>query len=132
MKLTGGALFRVGHVVLCKDVLQIRKERDVIIQNNKVNAIKKCVDKYNKRLEDYKKILDLYKNDMNFTIAQLSTWVRVRKRKADGKLPTTRLKLLDLYKVFRDREPLTLREYLIDEGKELDMVDGLLEKKNTN
>ena len=108
VKLTGGALFKVGHIVLYKDVLSVRKEHDVNIQNNKVNAILKFVDRYNKRLEEYKKIIDLQKNKSTYTVAELSAWLRGRKRKADGKFPTTGAKLRELYEVFKDREPLTL------------------------
>ena len=126
VKLTGGALFKVGHVVLCKDVLLVRKERDINIHNKSVNAIKNSVDRYNKRLEDYKKIIFTHKNETTYTMAELSTWLRVRKRKADGKFPTTRLKMWDLYEVYKDREPLSLRDYLIDEGKDVSMIGCLL------
>ena len=61
VKLTGGALFKVGHVVLCKDLLSLRKDRDEKAQKTTADAILKFVDRYNKRLEDYKTIIDLQK-----------------------------------------------------------------------
>ena len=52
--------------------------------------------------------------------------MKVRKKKGDGKIPTTGRELKELYEKIKTREPLTLREFLIDEGKDPALVDRLL------
>jgi hypothetical protein len=36
-KLTGGALFKLRKVVLCDEVIEVRRERDAAIQNTKMD-----------------------------------------------------------------------------------------------
>jgi hypothetical protein len=50
-RLTGGALFKIRKVVLCDEVLEVRKGRDAAIQNTKIDAVVKLVEKFNKRRE---------------------------------------------------------------------------------
>ena len=52
--------------------------------------------------------------------------MKVRKRKKDGAMPTVSDKLKSMYAQLKDKLPLTLKEYLLDEGKDGDLVDSLL------
>ena len=41
-------------------------------------------------------------------------------------MPTVSDKLKSMYAQLKDNQPLTLKEYLLDEGKDGDLVDSLL------
>jgi len=47
-------------------------------------------------------------------------------------MPTVREKLKTLYNKLKHSEPLTLRDYLFDEGKEKTLVDSLLVGSDDN
>jgi hypothetical protein len=114
--LTGGALFKVRKVVLCDEVLEVRKGRDTAIQNTKIDAVVKLVEKFNKRLEKYSTVVSSTRKEEEYTNVELKAWLAVHKKKQDGAMSTTSPKLKDLYNKLKDREPLTLRHHLLDEG----------------
>jgi hypothetical protein len=92
------------------------KGREAAIQNTKIYAVVKLVEKFNKRLEKYSTVISSARKEEEYTNVELKAWLAVRKKKQDGAMPTTSPKLKDLYNKLKDREPLTLRHHLLDEG----------------
>jgi hypothetical protein len=76
----------------------------------------KLVQKFNKRLEKYSTMISSTRKEEEYTNIELKAWLAVRKKKQDGAMPTTSPKLKELYTKLKDREPLTLRHHLLDEG----------------
>jgi hypothetical protein len=66
-RLTGGALFKIRKVVLCDEVLEVRKGRDAAIQNTKIYAVVKLVEKFNKRLEKYSTVISSTRKEEEYT-----------------------------------------------------------------
>jgi hypothetical protein len=126
-RLTGGALFKVRHIVLDDEVLVLRKERDAAIRNGKRQGIIKFVDNYNKRLERYRAVIATTKQEQKYTVPELKAWLTVRKTKEEGAMPTTLDALKAMYEKLKDKEPLTLPEYLADEGHSPSLIATILE-----
>jgi hypothetical protein len=125
-RLTGGALFKIRKVVLCDEVLEVRKGRDAAIQNTKIDAVMKLVEKFNKLLEKYSTVISSTRKEEECTNVELKAWLAVRKKKQDGAMPTTLPKLKDLYSKLKETEPLTLRAHLLDEGHSEDLINLVL------
>jgi hypothetical protein len=65
-RLAGGGLFKIRKVVvLCDKVLEVRKGRDAAIQNTKIDAVVKLVEKFNKRLEKYSTVISSTRKEEN-------------------------------------------------------------------
>jgi hypothetical protein len=60
----------------------------------------------------------------------LKVWLSVRKKKSDGAMPSITKKLEELEEKVKGHAVLTLRDCLIDEGKEEDLIDKFLEEDN--
>ena len=127
-RLTAGSLFKCGQVLLGKEVLELRREKDAAAEEKRLKPIRNAIESYNKRFQKYSELLESgFLNKKSPTSGELDIWLSVRKKKK-GKLPTTvNLKaglMKDWLKAKRD--PLTLREYLLDQGKDETLVDGVL------
>jgi hypothetical protein len=70
-RLTGGALFKVRKVVLCDEVLEVRKGRDAAIQSTKIDAVAKLVEKFNKHLEKYATVIASTRKEAECTNGEL-------------------------------------------------------------
>jgi hypothetical protein len=125
-RLTGGALFKVRQIVLDDEVLVLRKERDTAIRNGKRQGIIKFVDKYNKRLERYRAVIATTKQELEYTVPELKAQLTVRKTKEEGAMPTTLAALKAMYEKLKDKEPLTLPEYLADKGQSPSLIATIL------
>jgi pyruvate dehydrogenase complex dehydrogenase (E1) component len=126
-RLTGGALFKVRQIVLEYEVLVLRKERDAAIRNGKRQGIIKFVDKYNKCLEQYRAVIATTKQEQEYTVPELKAWLTVHKTKEEGVMPTTLAALKAMHEKLKDKEPLTLPEYLADEGHSPSLIATILE-----
>jgi len=84
--------------------------------------------KYLSKLAKYKETMSNDKKQPCNNVATLRLWLQVRKRKADGKIPTTKAEMMKLYDLWVDRPVLSLREYLEDLGKEKKDIDDMLDK----
>jgi hypothetical protein len=128
-RMTAGAIFKSGRVHLGNDILEFRqkKERDQL--NAKLAIIKTAALKYHKRFEIYSKLLELgyVATTKKNTIKDLKVWLSVRKKKSDGAMPSVSKKLEEMEEKFKNRDVLTLRDYLIDEGKEVNLINQYLE-----
>ena len=100
-------------------------------QQLKGDQVLKYIERYNKRLDEYKQLEDNNKQASTYNVNELVTFLKVRKKRSDGGMPATSAKLKELYEAIKDREPLTLREYLLDEGKDGQLVDSLLAKEDS-
>jgi cation transport regulator ChaC len=127
-RLTGGALFKVRKVVLCDEVLEVRRERDAAIQNTKMDGVVKLVERYNKRLEKYSTVIASTKKEQEYTVTELKAWLAVRKKRVDGPMPSTLAKLKELYEKLQNKEALTLREHLLDEGHSDTLITLVIER----
>ena len=97
------------------DVLAERRRREDISIQKVMNAIDKTANMYKDRLKIYQANVD--KGDVDKqTVQALRLWLQVRvKTKSDGvKIPMDKPNLLELKAKYALRDPLTLREYLID------------------
>jgi hypothetical protein len=88
-RLTGGTLFKLRKVVLCDEVLEVRKERDAAIQNTKIDGVVKLVERYNKRLGKYSTVIASTKKEEDYTVTELKAWLAVSKKRVDGPMPST-------------------------------------------
>ena len=126
-RLTGGLMFKVRHVTCDKDVLVIRHEMEDKKHSEKVTVIMKHMDAYNERLDKYDELFSESNKKSKTTGAALRVWCNVRKRKADGTLPSKASDIKAFAKKLEGRECLTVREYLIDQGYAERLVDQVLE-----
>jgi hypothetical protein len=128
-RMTAGGIFKSGRVHLGNDILKFRqkKERDQL--NAKLAIIKTAALKYHKRFETYSKLMELgyVATTKKNTIKDLKVWLSVRKKKSDGAMPLVAKKLEEMEEKFKNRDVLTLRDYLIDEGKEVNLINQYLE-----
>jgi hypothetical protein len=74
---------------LCDEVLEVRKGRDAAIQNTKIDAVVKLIEKFIKRLEKYSTMISSTRKEEEYTNIKLKAWLAVRKKKQDGAMPTT-------------------------------------------
>jgi len=81
---------------------------------------------FESRLEKYQKLGEEGLENSNAKKEYLETWLGVRKMKADGPLPKKKSNLIDLKVEWCNRRPLTLREHLLDLGKEEELVESFL------
>jgi hypothetical protein len=128
VRLTGGALFKVSKCVLDREVLELRTARDNEAIDKARGVLGRAVNAYNKRMEKYVALVVAKKDTpvISFGNTDLALWLKVRKRKKDGAMPTVSDKLKLKYQQLKDKQPLTLKEYLLDEGKDEGLVDALL------
>lgn len=129
-RLTAGVIFKYNKVVLDGDILSYRKAKEDQNQQQKVDALKTIILRYKKRLAEYQETTTTTQNRSTntYTVTELKRLISVRKMKADGPMPSTKAKLLKFYLLLRHRQPLTLQQCLVDEGKESRELDTLLSK----
>ena len=128
-RLTGGRLFLINKVALDDDVLALREEKEAKIINELCESIKTAKTKYEVHLKKYQQLEvsgAFAKPSIN--AADLLTWLTVRKRKANDKIPTkkTDREALKLQWETQNRAPLSLVEYLVDQGKDAALVDKVV------
>jgi len=114
-RLTAGTLWRSNGCCLNEDVLNERRRRDDKLFQQNMDSMAKTAEKHQRRLRAYEALVR--EGDHNKeTVQVLKLWLQVRvKPKTDGvKIPGTRPKLLELKAKIALRNPLTLKEYLID------------------
>ena len=114
-RLTAGLFWKFNGCHLNDEVLALRRRKDAKLTQKDMEAIGKAADTHNKRLKMYQALVD--KGDVDKeTVQVLKLWLQVRvKAKIDGvKIPMDKPSLLELKAKYALRNPLTLREYLID------------------
>ena len=94
----------------------------------KLETIKTASLKYHKRLEIYLKMMELGYAATNEkkTSKDIKGWLSVRKKKSDGAMPLGAERLRELEVKLKDRPVLALQDYLVDEGKDEDLIDQYL------
>jgi hypothetical protein len=129
-RMTAGTVFKSGSVLLGNEILEyrLRKEQDQL--NAKLATIKTAALKYHKRFETYTKLMESgYATTNEKKINKdIKVWLSVRKKKSDGPMPSVTKKLGELEEKLKGHRVLTLRDYLMDEGKEEVLIDQYLEQ----
>ena len=132
-RMTAGTIFKFGKVVLDKNILEYRREKEAENEQKKIDALKTACQIYQKRMEKYENMIGSgYETSSKQTVSEIKLWLSVRKKKADGKMPQRREDLLKLQAKLQHRMVLTLREYLVDEGKAVSVVDRYLDCLDTH
>jgi hypothetical protein len=97
--------------------------------NAKLATIKMAALKYQKRFETYTNLMEsgyAITNEKKVN-KDIKVWLSVRKKKCDGAMPSVTKKLGELEEKLKGHQVLTLRDYLMDEGKEEVLIDQYLE-----
>ena len=76
---------------------------------------------------DYKSLLLLQKKASKFNGTDLKIWCNIRRKKGDGAMPTKVTPLKEFDKKLAGREPLTVKEFLMDQGYAKDLVDSVVD-----
>jgi hypothetical protein len=131
-RMTAGVVFRSGQCTLSTNVLQCREKKEQDQLDAKLARIKSAALRYEKRFKTYTNLMEsgyvaTNKKKVN---KDLKVWLSVRKKKSDGAMPSVTKKLEELEEKLKGHAVLTLRDYLIDEGKEEDLIDKFLEEDN--
>ena len=132
-RMTAGAIFKSGRVLLGRDILNFRQKKEQDQLDGKLAIIKTAALKYHKRFETYTNLMEsgyVATNEKKIN-KDLKVWLSVRKKKSDGPMPSVTKKLRELEEKLKGHGVLTLRDYLIDEGKEEDLIDQYLEHSIT-
>jgi hypothetical protein len=128
LRMTAGTIFKSGRVLLGRDILEYKQEKERDQLNARLAIIKTSALKYQKRFETYSKLMEsgYVATTKKKTIKDLKVWLSVRKKKSDGAMPSVAKKLEEMEEKFKNRDVLTLRDYLIDEGKEVNLINQYL------
>ncbi|CAJ1963301.1 unnamed protein product [Cylindrotheca closterium] len=118
-KFTAGGIFKSGQVHLGENVLAARREMEAKKMEGSLNPIRKSIDAFHSRMQKYEKLeLDRQKPySKPITVNQLAIWFSVRKTKAD-KIPKRKDLQIALMEEWAGRPILTLKQYLLDQGKD--------------
>ena len=111
------------------DILQYRRQKEKDQLDAKLETIKTASLKYHKRLEFYSKMMEsgYAATNEKKTSKDVKGWLSVRKKKLDGAMPLGAEKLRELEEKLKDRPVLGLRDYLVDEGKDEELIDQYLD-----
>lgn len=104
------------------------KENQAVDERVKVvaNAIQKCKKRYNEFLTIQQSLLSRRQAIEAATVPEIKKFLAVRKKKEDGAMPGNKSELLVMLASLKNREPLTLNQYLQDENKEVNLIDQAL------
>ena len=102
----------------------------MIITRKLAKTLMKHVNDYKMRCEKYEDLMEekAGADPSTFKVAPMKIYLNVRKLREDGKMPRNAAPLKALLDKIHDRDPLTLKQYLMDQGKEESIVDELLDK----
>ena len=124
VRLTAGGIFKFNQCVLDKPVLELRREREQERLDKQFESLEASCDTYQKQKRAYEKVQNLeIASAKQWSNAHLKASLQVRKKKADGPMPTKKQQLFDLFERCKDKSPLSLREHLLDQGKNVGLVD---------
>jgi hypothetical protein len=115
-RLTGGALFKIRHIALDKEVLALREAKEQEKMDERDQIIKNAVDEYKKRKGEYKKVQNSSKTADNYVGSDFKAIIHHKKRKGDPAAPSNVPQLRAQYEETKDRADLTLETYLADRG----------------
>ena len=122
--MTAGVIFKFGQCVLDKTILEYRSDKEKEKRQEDLDKVKSACRKYEDQLKNYKQLLSSgFETKEKPTLNELKLWMSVRKKKEDGPMPTTKVKLLELKGKLENRAVLSLRDYLLDEGRDLTLID---------
>ena len=129
VKLTGGNLFKCRHTSLDSEVLELRREAESRKRSASASAVMKKVELFTGYLDKYDKLLTSGKDSANYNGTELKVWCDVRRKKADGKLPSRKALLITFAQSLqaKGREPMSLKEYLVDQGYDEELVTSILD-----
>ena len=80
----------------------------------------------------YTKLLALNKQYSNFSGENLKAFCNVRRKKSDGGLPTKKNLLVVYANAMKNRAPMTVKEYLLDQGHPEALIDTVLANREDN
>jgi hypothetical protein len=129
-RMTAGAIFKSGRVLLGKEILNFRQKKEQDQLDARLAIIKTAALKYQKRFKTYTDLMEsgYVATNEKKTIKDLKVWLSVRKKRSDGAMPSVTKKLGELEEKLKGHAVLTLRDYLIDEGKEEDLINQYLKE----
>ena len=124
-KISGGTMFKCRHTA-CDDTL-LRLRRDLEARKIAVStaAVQRAVDLYNKRMSKYDALV--VKGKAKYNATDLKVWCDVRRKKADKGLPSKAEDVKVYAEKLKDRDVLSLKEFLMDYGYAEELVDSVLE-----
>jgi hypothetical protein len=125
-RLTGGALFKVRHIALDKEVLTLREAKEQEKTDEQDQIIKNAVDEYKKCKGEYEKVQNSPKTADNYVGLDFKAIIHYKKRKGDPAVPSNVPQLRAGYEETKGRANLTLETYLADRGYEGEEVDRVL------
>ena len=125
-RLTGGALFKIRHIALDKEVLALRESKEQEKTDERDQIIKNAVDEYKKRKGEYEIVQNSPKTADNYVGSDFKAIIHYKKRKGDPAVPSNVPQLRARYEETKDRVNLTLEAYLADRGYEGEDVDRVL------
>lgn len=126
-RLTGGLMFKVRHTRCDDEVLAIRRDMEKKKEVASAGAIMKAVEKYNAKLKKCEALIAKDKDFSKYNASELKTWCNVRRRKEDGALPSLAKEVKSFASGMAGREPLSLKEHLMELGYVELLVDSILE-----
>ena len=106
---------------IAKETEKDRKKRAV-----DADAVHKHIIKFDKRQANYEALISKDKDEEKYSAAELKLWCSVRKMKGDGVIPSKAEEVRTYAMMLEDREPLTIKQFLLDLEYCEDLVDSIL------
>ena len=101
-------------------------EKDRKKRAGKADAVRKHIVKFDKRQAKYEELVRKAKDEEKYSAAELKIWCSVRKMKGDGVIPSKAEEVRTYAMMLEDREPLTIKQFLLDLEYCEDLVDSIL------
>ena len=85
----------------------------------KIEVVRKAILQYQKRFTEYEELVAAGKKHPFSSMKDLKVWISLRKKREDGSWPKTKPLMEVLYAKLKDRDILSLENYLKDEKKDV-------------
>jgi len=115
-KLSGGYMFKAGHLLCDDEVLAMREMKEAKKYNDRFKVIKNAIKTYDKNFDEYIKLTRSAKSPERYNGTDHMIIIRVMRRKSDGPMPKNAPAKKAMYLAVKDREVPTLDQVLLEKG----------------
>ena len=125
-------MFNGDKIVLDEEILNIREGKELEKSEAKEKVIKNAIEKYNTRLDVYKKLIASNVEESKYNAKQKKAIVSLKKLKSDAAVPSLAADIRIRYNGTKHRTIMTICQYLtncgycIVRGEFIDIVDRIL------
>ena len=115
-KLSGGNMFKAGHIVCDDEVLRMREYKEAKKTESRSTVIMNAIKTYHKYFDEYTQLTQSGKSTESYGGKEHAIVIRMLKQKSDGAMPKSAGKKKEEYMKMKDRAVPTLDQYLLERG----------------